>query len=125
MVARATDLDLGVPLEIEEGARSELESLPPSAIGPILSVLRRWIAGSKRVVSVSVSLFVDPEEDDWSEILFELFVDSAIGPAMKMWEDLGRMLDEEIIAMRQPMRELVAERIGIHVLPKSEVRSAV
>jgi len=109
------DLGPGVTVEVSPQADALLREAPPSCIEAILSAIRHWVEIAP-VKAARIHAIGEPEEPSWTELAFDLLLDTEDNAkALSWWDELGSALDEANLAVPNAERDWIARNVGVHL----------
>ena len=81
----------------------------------LLALIYDQIAQSDMPVDqIRISLEISPEED-WREVVFEIFVDADEGRATAFWESIGKAIEDWRPTLSRRRQRLLDEDVGVFV----------
>ena len=112
---RLLDFGPNVPVAVSQEAKDFLSELPRPAVRALLRALEDW-AKAHTVSAARIFLYTDMEDEDWTEAVIELFVDTDD-------DDEGFVLTEQLAAatakvkhtMSSSDRAAINHNVGIHL----------
>lgn len=101
---------------ITREARAQLTNrLKPLVEGVSAIILEKVSETRIKTREFVLCAFSDPEED-WEELVFQIKVQSPPAEALALWDSIGDEIDRWKETLSKPLANMLAERIGVHVL---------
>lgn len=116
------EIDFGpIPVDADYATLSYLAHLPGQAVGAVIEVLKGWVTDrSHRVAEVDVSTFADPQDADWLEAVFTLFVDAGPDETIQLWDDLAKQMAQITAQLDVASREIISSNLAFHVISRDD-----
>ena len=68
-------------------------------------------------MAARVSTYTDYEDEDWTELLVEILLDTKDDErALAIWDEFGDKLDAALTALSDKDQERLASELGIHLV---------
>jgi len=112
---RLLDFGPDVSVAVSPEAKARLNKLPQPAIRQLLDGLQDW-AKDAPLKAARVTLYTDMEDEDWTEVSIDLFVDSDDDDhAFALVEQMAAAQDKVRHTLSPPDRAAIDNDVGIHL----------